>query len=309
MNRHASTVARGRSGMSADRRASPRSAVAAIAAWCNRCAWSSSRARRPASGWSPAACSAACSATRSAAAAATPWRRSPARARALTPATRSKRTRRRKPIGPSRSGWTTAATRNFTYTNKPAVNEGERVKLVDGGRRLGAGRELATARTPRQNAGLAPGVLRWTPARDSRPIAAFRLRWALPLARRTMLPPSCRRARRRRSAVPWAPAPRRLRLRAGAGCGLHRAPSYLGCAVRLSRRHWRRLRASACRATRWLRRHTTASAAPALPQASAAWTARRPLIGLADRCAPPRCRRPVWCRDSHRVGIRCGGAA
>ena len=26
--------------------------------------------------------------------------------------------------------------RNFTYTNKPAVNEGERVKLVDGGRRL-----------------------------------------------------------------------------------------------------------------------------------------------------------------------------
>lgn len=27
-------------------------------------------------------------------------------------------------------------TRNFTYTNKPAVNEGERVKLVDGGRRL-----------------------------------------------------------------------------------------------------------------------------------------------------------------------------
>ena len=28
------------------------------------------------------------------------------------------------------------ATRNFTYTNKPAVNEGERVKLVDGGRRL-----------------------------------------------------------------------------------------------------------------------------------------------------------------------------
>jgi len=28
------------------------------------------------------------------------------------------------------------ATRNFTYTNKPAVREGERVKLVDGGRRL-----------------------------------------------------------------------------------------------------------------------------------------------------------------------------
>lgn len=28
------------------------------------------------------------------------------------------------------------STRNFTYTNKPAVNEGERVKLVDGGRRL-----------------------------------------------------------------------------------------------------------------------------------------------------------------------------
>jgi outer membrane lipoprotein SlyB len=28
------------------------------------------------------------------------------------------------------------ATRNFTYANKPAVNEGERVKLVDGGRRL-----------------------------------------------------------------------------------------------------------------------------------------------------------------------------
>ncbi len=27
-------------------------------------------------------------------------------------------------------------TRNFTYTNRPAVNEGERVKLVDGGRRL-----------------------------------------------------------------------------------------------------------------------------------------------------------------------------
>lgn len=27
-------------------------------------------------------------------------------------------------------------TRNFTYTSKPAVNEGERVKLVDGGRRL-----------------------------------------------------------------------------------------------------------------------------------------------------------------------------
>ena len=26
--------------------------------------------------------------------------------------------------------------RNFTYSNKPAVNEGERVKLVDGGRRL-----------------------------------------------------------------------------------------------------------------------------------------------------------------------------
>jgi hypothetical protein len=26
--------------------------------------------------------------------------------------------------------------RNFAYTNKPAVNEGERVKLVDGGRRL-----------------------------------------------------------------------------------------------------------------------------------------------------------------------------
>ena len=28
------------------------------------------------------------------------------------------------------------STRNFTYTSKPAVNEGERVKLVDGGRRL-----------------------------------------------------------------------------------------------------------------------------------------------------------------------------
>jgi len=28
------------------------------------------------------------------------------------------------------------STRNFTYTNKPAVNEGERVKLVDGGKRL-----------------------------------------------------------------------------------------------------------------------------------------------------------------------------
>ena len=28
------------------------------------------------------------------------------------------------------------ATRNLTYTNKPAVHEGERVKLVDGGRRL-----------------------------------------------------------------------------------------------------------------------------------------------------------------------------
>ena len=27
-------------------------------------------------------------------------------------------------------------TRNLTYTNKPAVHEGERVKLVDGGRRL-----------------------------------------------------------------------------------------------------------------------------------------------------------------------------
>ncbi|MFO1322644.1 MAG: glycine zipper 2TM domain-containing protein [Burkholderiales bacterium] len=27
-------------------------------------------------------------------------------------------------------------TRNFTYTSKPAVREGERVKLVDGGRRL-----------------------------------------------------------------------------------------------------------------------------------------------------------------------------
>ena len=28
------------------------------------------------------------------------------------------------------------ATRNFTYTSKPAVHEGERVKLVDGGKRL-----------------------------------------------------------------------------------------------------------------------------------------------------------------------------
>ena len=28
------------------------------------------------------------------------------------------------------------STRNFTYTNKPAVHEGERVKLVDGGKRL-----------------------------------------------------------------------------------------------------------------------------------------------------------------------------
>jgi outer membrane lipoprotein SlyB len=28
------------------------------------------------------------------------------------------------------------STRNLTYTNKPAVNEGERVKLLDGGRRL-----------------------------------------------------------------------------------------------------------------------------------------------------------------------------
>ena len=27
-------------------------------------------------------------------------------------------------------------TRNFTYSSKPAVNEGERVKLVDGGKRL-----------------------------------------------------------------------------------------------------------------------------------------------------------------------------
>jgi outer membrane lipoprotein SlyB len=27
-------------------------------------------------------------------------------------------------------------TRNFTYSSKPSVNEGERVKLVDGGRRL-----------------------------------------------------------------------------------------------------------------------------------------------------------------------------
>jgi outer membrane lipoprotein SlyB len=41
-----------------------------------------------------------------------------------------------------KSYWTVAirmdngSTRSFTYTNKPAVNEGERVKLVDGGRRL-----------------------------------------------------------------------------------------------------------------------------------------------------------------------------
>jgi len=28
------------------------------------------------------------------------------------------------------------STRNFTYTNKPGVSEGERVKLVDGGKRL-----------------------------------------------------------------------------------------------------------------------------------------------------------------------------
>ena len=28
------------------------------------------------------------------------------------------------------------ATRNFTYSQKPTVNEGERVKLVDGGKRL-----------------------------------------------------------------------------------------------------------------------------------------------------------------------------
>jgi len=27
-------------------------------------------------------------------------------------------------------------TRNFTYTNQPAVHEGERVKLIDGGKRL-----------------------------------------------------------------------------------------------------------------------------------------------------------------------------
>ncbi len=28
------------------------------------------------------------------------------------------------------------STRNLTYSNKPAVNEGERVKLIDGGKRL-----------------------------------------------------------------------------------------------------------------------------------------------------------------------------
>jgi hypothetical protein len=28
------------------------------------------------------------------------------------------------------------STRNFTYTSKPTVHEGERVKLVDNGRRL-----------------------------------------------------------------------------------------------------------------------------------------------------------------------------
>ena len=30
----------------------------------------------------------------------------------------------------------TGNTRIFTYTNQPTVHEGERVKLVDGGRRL-----------------------------------------------------------------------------------------------------------------------------------------------------------------------------
>jgi len=41
-----------------------------------------------------------------------------------------------------KSYWTVAirmdngGTRNFTYSSKPAVHEGERVKLVDGGRRL-----------------------------------------------------------------------------------------------------------------------------------------------------------------------------
>lgn len=42
----------------------------------------------------------------------------------------------------SKSYWSVAikmdngTVRNFTYTSKPAVNEGERVMLVDGGRRL-----------------------------------------------------------------------------------------------------------------------------------------------------------------------------
>ena len=84
----------------------------------------------------PAACWAVSSATRSAAAAATRWPRSPGAGAGAYAGHQVEKSAK------STSYWSVAIkmdggnTRTFTYSSKPAVKEGERVKLVDGGKRL-----------------------------------------------------------------------------------------------------------------------------------------------------------------------------
>jgi hypothetical protein len=63
------------------------------------------------------------------------WRRLLARARGLR-GQPGRKNQKKKTYWAIAIRMDNGGTRNFTYTDKPAVNEGERVKLVDGGRRL-----------------------------------------------------------------------------------------------------------------------------------------------------------------------------
>ena len=109
---------------------------ARIADRSSRSATSRKRARPPASAPSPAVSSAACSGTRSAAGPANTVATIAGAAGGAYVGNTVEKNRNTKGYWQVTIKMDGGTTRTFRYTNQPSVHEGERVKLVDGGKRL-----------------------------------------------------------------------------------------------------------------------------------------------------------------------------
>jgi uncharacterized protein YcfJ len=111
-------------------------ATASIAASCNRCATSRRRARGPGSAWSRAASSEACLGHQIGSGRGNTVATIAGAGAGAYAGNEIEKNKKGKSYWAVAIRMDNGATRNFTYTSKPTVHEGERVKLVDGGRRL-----------------------------------------------------------------------------------------------------------------------------------------------------------------------------